>query len=65
MAGMTFRGMDDRTCSRAGASPRSRSGSWPGRRSRPVDGIVGVVDTNPARLPWLFERLFAFLAYGR
>ena len=28
-----------------------------------LGGIAAVVDTNRASLPWLFERLFAFLAY--
>lgn len=65
MAGVTFRGMD----------PRTRYVRW-GLFAVAVGVVIGatgptaaatlagVWDSNRVSLPWLFERLFAFLAYG-
>ena len=64
MAGMTYRGFDSRTSlTRWGLAAVAvgivAGATVPGTAS----GIAAVVDGNRASLPWLFERLFAFLAY--
>ena len=64
MAGMTYRGFDSRTAlARWGLAAVAigivAGATLPGA----LGGIAAVVDTNRASLPWLFERLFAFLAY--
>ena len=65
MAGVTYRGMDERTSLVHWGLAAVAIGIVVGATApRAVDGLVGVVATNPAGLPWLIERLFAFLAYG-
>jgi predicted ferric reductase len=64
MAGMTYRGFDARTSlTRWGLAAVAvgivAGATVPGTAS----GIAAVVDGNRASLPWLVERLFAFLAY--
>jgi hypothetical protein len=64
MAGMTYRGFDSRTSlTRWGLAAVAvgivAGATVPGTAS----GIAAVVDGNRASLPWLLERLFAFLAY--
>ncbi len=64
MAGMTYRGFDSRTfLTRWGLAAVAigivAGATLPGA----VGGVAAVVDGNRASLPWLFERLFAFLAY--
>ncbi len=65
MAGVTFRGMDERTSLARWGLAAVAVGIVAGATvPRAIDGLVGVVAANPAGLPWLIERLFAFLAYG-
>lgn len=65
MAGVTFHGMDERTSLvRWGLAAVAIGIVAGGTVPRAVDGLVGVVAANPSGLPWLIERLFAFLAYG-
>ena len=64
MAGVTYRGFDSRTSlTRWGLAAVAigivAGATLPGA----VAGVAAVVDGNRASLPWLFERLFAFLAY--
>jgi predicted ferric reductase len=64
MAGVKYRGMDPRTnLVRLGmpaiAAGIVLGGTLPGV----VSGLVAVAGTDPGGLPWLFERLFAFLSY--
>jgi predicted ferric reductase len=61
MAGVTYRGMDPRTnLVRFGlpavAAGIVLGGTLPG-------AITGILAADPSSLPWLFERLFAWLAY--
>jgi predicted ferric reductase len=64
MAGVRFRGLDPRTgLARWGlaavAAGIVAGSTGPGA----IRGLANVLETNAASLPWLFERLFAFLAY--
>lgn len=64
MAGLTYRGFDQRTgLARWGLAAVAigivAGSTIPGA----VTGIAAVADGNRASLPWLFERLFAFMAY--
>lgn len=64
MAGLTYRGFDQRTSlTRWGlvavAVGIVAGSTIPGA----LAGLAAVADGNRASLPWLFERLFAFLAY--
>ncbi len=64
MAGMTYRGFDSRTSlTRWGLAAVAigivGGATLPGA----LGGVAAVVDGNRASLPWLFERLFALLAY--
>ncbi len=64
MAGVRYRGLDPRTAlARWGLAAVAvgivAGATGPGA----VRGIATVVETNAASLPWLFERLFGFLAY--
>lgn len=61
---MTYRGLDPRTRLVRLGLPAIAAGlilgaTLPGV----VSGLLAVVAADPANLPWLFERLFAFLAY--
>lgn len=64
MAGVKYRGLDPRTkLARWGLAAIAigvvAGSTVPGA----VGGLAAVLDANRASLPWLFERLFAFLAY--
>jgi DMSO/TMAO reductase YedYZ heme-binding membrane subunit len=64
MAGLTYRGFDPRTSlTRWGLAAVAigivAGSTIPGA----LGGIAAVADGNRASLPWLFERLFALLAY--
>jgi len=64
MAGVRYRGLDPRTeLTRWGLAAVAvgivMGATGPGA----VRGFTTVLETNGASLPWLFERLFAFLAY--
>ena len=64
MAGVKFRGLDPRTgLARWGLAAVAvgivAGATGPGA----IRGFTTVIETNSASLPWLFERLFAFLAY--
>ena len=64
MAGVTYRGFDQRTSlTRWGLAAVAigivAGATLPGV----VGGLVSVIEGNRASLPWLTERLFAFLAY--
>jgi DMSO/TMAO reductase YedYZ heme-binding membrane subunit len=64
MAGLTYRGLDQRTSlTRWGLAAVAvgivAGSTMPGA----IGGIAAVAAGNQASLPWLFERLFAFLAY--
>ena len=64
MAGVTYRGFTERTSlTRWGLAAVSvgiiAGATLPGV----VGGLASVIESNRASLPWLFERLFAFLAY--
>lgn len=64
MAGVTYQGMDRRTSMVRFGMPAIAAGvvlgaTLPGV----VTGLLEVVTVNPSSLPWLFERLFAWLAY--
>ncbi len=64
MAGVRYRGFDERTELVRWGLPAVAfgiilGGTLPGA----VDGVIAVWQTNAASLPWLFERLFAWMAY--
>ena len=64
MAGVTYRGFDTRTSlTRWGLAAVAvgivAGATVPGA----VGGVAAVLDGNRSSLPWLFERLFGFLAY--
>ena len=64
MAGVRYRGLDPRTeLTRWGLAAVAvgivAGTTGPGA----IRGIATVVETNAASLPWLFERLFGFVAY--
>jgi len=64
MAGVRYRGMDRRTSVVRFGMPAIAAGvvlgaTLPGV----VAGMLEVVAANPSSLPWLFERLFAWMAY--
>jgi methionine sulfoxide reductase heme-binding subunit len=61
MAGVTYRGMDARTRLVRFGLPAIGAGIVLGAT---LPGVVGaVLAADPAALPWLFERLFAWMAY--
>jgi predicted ferric reductase len=61
MAGVTYRGMDPRTNLVRFGLPAVGAGIVLGAT---LPGVVsGVLAADPSSLPWLFERLFAFMAY--
>ncbi len=64
MAGVRYRGLDERTELVRWGLPAVAlgiilGGTLPGA----IDGVVAAWETNAASLPWLFERLFAWMAY--
>lgn len=64
MAGVSYRGFDERTAlTRWGLAAVAvgivAGGTIPGA----VAGLAATVEANPDGLPWLLERLFAYLAY--
>jgi predicted ferric reductase len=64
MAGVIYRGLDPRTSLVRFGLPAVASGivlgaTLPGA----VSGLVTVALDHPSSVPWLFERLFAFMAY--
>ncbi len=64
MAGVRYRGFDERTELVRWGLPAVAfgivmGGTLPGM----IDGVISAWQVNPASLPWLFERLFAWLAY--
>lgn len=61
---MTYRGLDPRTARLRwglGAVGVGLVVGW--LLPLAVRGVLAVIELNPASLPWLFERLFAWLAY--
>jgi hypothetical protein len=61
MAGVTYRGMDARTNLVRFGMPAIAAGIVLGAT---LPGAVsGILAADPASLPWLFERLFAWMAY--
>jgi DMSO/TMAO reductase YedYZ heme-binding membrane subunit len=64
MAGVTYRGMDARTSMIRFGMPAVASGIVLGATLPGVaSGLLTVLAANPSALPWLFERLFAWMAY--
>ena len=64
MAGVSYRGFDARTSLTRWGLAAVAVGIVAGATlPAAFDGVAAAVDTNPASLPWLFERLFAWLAY--
>jgi predicted ferric reductase len=64
MAGVRYRGFDERTTLVRWGLPAIAIGIAMGATLPGLArGVVGAVSDNPASLPWLFERLFAWLAY--
>jgi len=64
MAGMTYRGFDARTSIARWGLAAVAVGIVAGATLPAASaGVAAAVDANRASLPWLFERLFAFLAY--
>ena len=64
MAGVTYRGFDSRTSLTRWGLAAVAIGILAGATvPDAVGGLAAVVDGNRASLPWLFERLLAFLAY--
>ena len=64
MAGVKYRGFDERTELVRWGLPAVAfgivlGGTLPGA----IDGVITAWQTNAASLPWLFERLFAWMAY--
>jgi len=64
MAGVRYRGFDERTELVRWGLPAVAlgivlGGTLPGA----IDGVITAWQTNAASLPWLFERLFAWMAY--
>jgi sulfoxide reductase heme-binding subunit YedZ len=64
MAGVTYRGLDSRTSLVRWGLPAIAVGIVAGV-TVPVtlDGLLATLAGNPNGLPWLMERIFAFLAY--
>jgi len=61
MAGVTYRGMDPRTNLVRFGLPAVAAGIVLGGT---LPGVVsGILAADPSSLPWLFERLFAWMAY--
>ena len=64
MAGLTHRGFDQRTSlTRWGLAAIAIGIVLGSTIPAALAGVAAVVDGNRASLPWLLERLFAFLAY--
>lgn len=64
MAGVKYRGLDPRTALARWGLAAVAIGIVTGATAPGViGGLVAVAAANHASLPWLFERLFAFLAY--
>lgn len=64
MAGVTYRGFDsDTSLARWGLAAVAIGIVVGATLPAALGGIAAVVDHNRASLPWLIERLFAFLAY--
>jgi sulfoxide reductase heme-binding subunit YedZ len=64
MAGVTFRGLDSRTSLARWGLAAVAIGIVAGTTVPPaLAGLAATWDANRASLPWLFERVFAFLAY--
>ena len=64
MAAVKFRGFDSRTgLARWGLAAVAIGIVVGGTAPAAARGLVNVVETNPDGLVWLFERLFAWLAY--
>ena len=65
MAGVTYKGFSDRTLMvRWGLAAVAIGIILGATLPRALDGLVTVAIANGSSLPWVFERLFAFLAYG-
>ena len=65
LAVMKFRGSTRGRRRPAGACSPSPSASSSARPRRPPSrGLAGAWEANRSSLPWVFERTFAFLAYG-
>lgn len=65
MAGVTYRGFHPRTsAARWGLAAVAVGVIVGGTLPVALVRLAGVVADNPGGLPWLFERLFAWLAYG-
>lgn len=64
MAGVRYRGFDERTeLVRWGLPAIALGIIVGGTLPRAIEGTIVAWQLNPASLPWLFERLFAWLAY--
>jgi len=64
MAGVRYRGLDPRTNLVRFGMPAIAAGIvLGGTLPGVVGGLQAVVQANPSSLPWLFERVFAFMAY--
>jgi len=64
MAGVKYRGLDARTGLVRWVLPTVAIGIVVGvTLPAAIAGMRTAVEANPASLPWLFERLFAFMAY--
>jgi sulfoxide reductase heme-binding subunit YedZ len=65
VAGVTYRGFHPRTTLVRWAFPAIAVGIIAGGTiPAAVQGLAAAADANPSSLPWLFERLFGFMAYG-
>jgi predicted ferric reductase len=64
MAGVRYRGFDERTeLVRWGLPAVALGIVLGGTLPTAIDGVITAWETNAASLPWLFERLFAWMAY--
>ncbi len=64
MAGVRYRGLDQRTSMVRFGMPAIAAGIVLGATLPGVaSGLLTVVSANPSALPWLFERLFAWMGY--
>lgn len=64
MAGVRYRGFDERTeLVRWGLPAIALGIIMGGTLPTAIEGVIAAWQFNPASLPWLFERLFAWMAY--